>query len=106
MANSPANGKEGTSILNTWVVGRNEEYEADNSCQAEAHHEETSLLGPISKVSSEDRSDTSSDVWWDAHQLGLFVGVTHSLDDSGEEEGDRVERSVDAWDALSGLHVQ
>jgi hypothetical protein len=83
---SPTNGEKGTGVLDTRVVGRNEHHIADDSGQAEAHHEETSLLGLISQVTSEDCCNASSDVWGNAHELGLRGGVTHGFDNGGQEE--------------------
>ena len=77
------------------VVRGNEQNEASNRNQAESHHEDTAFLGSVSGVSTCDRNDAAEDVGRDTHKLGLVIGVPHVLDNSGEEQGDRVKRSID-----------
>ena len=80
---------------------RDQHHESKNGSGAEKHHESPALSSLISKVTSRDGSDASSDVRGDAHELSLVIGIPHVLDDGGEEEGDRVQRGIDTYATVS-----
>lgn len=77
------------------VVGGDEQHETSNRDHAESHHENTAFLCLVSSVSTRNRNNASEDVGRDTHKLRLVIGVAHVLDNSGEEQGDRVKRSID-----------
>jgi len=77
------------------ILGRDKHGEANNSGQAEEHHEHSTMLLAICEVASTDSGDGTDDVWGDTHKLRTVVRVAHVVDDGGEEERDRVEGSVD-----------
>lgn len=83
----PRNNKECTEVLDMGVVGGNKQNKASNRDQAESHHENTACLCPVRSVSTSDRDNASKDVGRDTHKLGLVIGVSHVLDDGGEEQG-------------------
>lgn len=92
---SPSDGQECTSVLNSRLGGGDQHDPSNESGDVEADHEETSGLGPISKVPRGDRGDAAKDVWGNAHELGGLIGVAHGAHDGRQEEGDGVERGVD-----------
>jgi len=77
------------------VVGGNKQNKTNNRDHAESHHENAAFPCPVGSVSTSNRNNASKDVGRDTHKLGLVIGVAHVLDDSGEEQGDRVKRSID-----------
>ena len=63
---------------------------------AEEDHVDSSLSVLVCCESTGNGEQAGDDVRRNAHELGPLVAVTKTLDDAGEEDGNRVKGSVDA----------
>jgi hypothetical protein len=77
-------------------VTRDQHHKANDSNDAESHHEQAALFSAIGEETAEDGRNAAGDVGWHAHELRFLVGVAHGFDNGGEEERDRVEWGVNA----------
>jgi hypothetical protein len=62
----------------------------------EEDHVDTTLSVLVSSETSTNSEETSHDIGRDSHELSDLVGVSQTLDNGGKENGDGVERGVDA----------
>jgi hypothetical protein len=89
-------GQEDSEVLDVRVDGSEQHGESGHGDNAASNHVQTTLLLTVGVVSSGNGAGTGSDVGRDRHQLGVLIGVSHTLDDGGKEERDRVQGGVDA----------
>lgn len=83
--------KQKTARIFDMRVLRGNEHDQTNQCgDVEPDHEQAASLEFVCGKASGDTTKAGHDVRRHSHELGLFVGVTQSLDDGGQEERDRV----------------
>lgn len=81
--------------LGPWRFGENWRRE-DLRDAAEEDHVDTTLTVLVSGVTTGDGEQAGDDIGRDGHELSHLVGVAETLDNGGQEDGDGVERGVDA----------
>jgi hypothetical protein len=74
--------EEGSGILDAGLTGAGEQNEAEDSGKLEDKHENSTLLHLVGCVSGADGEETGYCVRRNGHELRVFVGVTHVLDDT------------------------
>ena len=91
-----AGDKEGSKVLGVQVLGAEKDGETDDGDEAESNHVGTSLSVLIGGETTTNGEETSDDVGRDTHELSHGVAVSKTGDNGGKEDGDGVERNVDA----------
>ena len=91
----PTDSQKGADILNGGRVRRDQHNKPEDCDETEEHHVDASLLRPISCPTPRNRCDTPHNIRWNTHQLGRLVGIAHVSHNGRQEQGNRVEWSVD-----------
>lgn len=91
-----AGDHEAGKVLGVVVVSAEKDGETSDGDEAEADHVETSLAVLVSGETTTDGEEAGHDVGRNRHELGHGVAVSETLDNGGKEDGDGVERGVDA----------
>lgn len=86
--------KERASILDAWCAGAQKHTEPDDSKDGHADVAQSTLLCAVREPSYEHRDDCSEGVGRDTKEVCSGGGVAELFYDSGEEEGEGVERAV------------
>lgn len=88
--------EEDTGILDVGVGGCDLENDTEHGSESETNHEDTARTETVGEVSTSDAAEAGNDVRRNTHELGLLVAVAEGLDNCGQEEGETVERGVNA----------
>lgn len=91
-----AGDEESTKVLGAVGFDSGEDDETNYSDNAESNHVDTTLAVLISSETATDGEEAGDNVGRDRHELSNLVGVAKTLDNGGKEDGDGVERGVDA----------
>jgi hypothetical protein len=93
--------EEASRIFDVRVLGRDEHDKANDRRDIEPNHENSSSPESVGSKPTSDAQEAGHDIGWNRHKLRFFVRIVKCLDDRRQEEGEGVQRSVDASASLA-----